>query len=267
MPAKAFDTSDNHLLAALPAPDLERWRCCLEGIDLAAGQVLQEARQPVRHAYFPIGAVVSLQMQSSGGDCDEVALVGREGMVGVSTFTGSGWSTLRAVVQSPGRAFRLSAVRLRTELDVSTAVLRLLLQYMVAQDARVAQAVVCSRHHTLEQRLALRLLLGMACQQGNLLAMTHEQLAGWLGVRRESVSAEAFKLQKAGLIAYSRGRVVVLDRIGLERRSCDCLCTTKAGPRRPAPPATASEPIIWEAPARARRVGEQPLGAFRGTSP
>ena len=223
MPAATTEMKDNRLLASLPRQDSERWGACLEGVELAADQVLHEARQPARHAYFPIGAVVSLQLPSVDGCSDEVALVGHEGMVGVSTFMGSSASNLRSVVQRPGRALRMSAERIRAEAGACPAVLRLLLRYVASRDAQLAQVVVCSRHHSIQQRLALRLLLGMDRQQDSRLVMTQEQLALWLGVRRESVTDEALKLQCAGLIRYSRGHIAVLDRAGLELRSCGCL--------------------------------------------
>jgi CRP-like cAMP-binding protein len=229
MAAATTDVKDNRLLASLPPQDSERWRACLEVVDLAAGQVLHEARQPERHAYFPTSAVISVQLPSLDGCSDEVAIVGREGMVGVSTFMGSNASNLRAVVQSPGRALRLSAERIQAEVGASPAVLRLLLQYVASRDAQVAQAVVCSRHHNIQQRLALRLLLGMDRQQDGRLAMTQEQLALGLGVRRESVTDEALKLQAAGLIRYSRGRITVLDPAGLKQRSCGCLSLLGGG--------------------------------------
>lgn len=222
MPAAAFEMNDNRLLASLPVQDSERWRSCLEAVTVGRGQVLHEARQDARFAYFPIGAVVSMQLPSSDGACDEVALVGHEGMVGESTFMGS-VSNLRAVVQRPGLALRMSAERMRAEAEGSTAVLRMLLQHAANREAQIALAVVCSRHHNLQQRLALRLLLGMERQQDSRLAMTQEQLAVLLGVRRESVTEEAQRLQNAGLIRYARGRIAVLDPIGLAQRSCSCL--------------------------------------------
>jgi CRP-like cAMP-binding protein len=234
----AFDTRDNHLLAALPQDDCERWLPWLERVEMVAGQVLHEARQPARHAYFPLCAVVSMQLQSEDGGCDEVAIVGREGMVGVSIFMGTNPLAIRSVVQSPGRAFRLGAERVRAEFERSSAVLRLLLRYMAVQDAQMAQGVVCSRHHSIEQRLCLRLLQGMDCQQDRRLTMTHEQLSGWLGVRRGSVTSEALKLQKAGLIAYSRGHITVLDRAGLEQRSCGCFSLISSEYQRLRAPAT-----------------------------
>lgn len=244
----AFDASDNQLLAALPPEERERWRPWLEEVQLVAGQVLHEARRPPRYAYFPLGAVVSLQVESEGGGSDEVAIVGREGMVGVSTFVGTGSFTIRSVVQRPGRALRLGAERIRTEVHASSGVLRLLMQYMAAQDAQVAQGVVCSRHHTVEQRLCLRLLQGMDCQQDGRLEMTHEQLSGWLGVRRGSVTHEAVKLQKAGLIAYARGHITVLDRIGLEQRACECFTLLANGYQRLGCAAAQAPPL-------ARRAG------------
>lgn len=207
----------------------------MEGVELVPGQVLHEAGHQAPFAYFPLGAVVSLQVQSEDGRCDEVAIVGREGMVGVSTFMDGGWSTLRAVVQGAGWALRMSAGRIRAEFEASRVVLRLLLQYTAAQEAQVAQGVVCSRHHSVEQRLCLRLLQGLDCQRGSRLEMTHEQLSGWLGVRRGSVTEEALKLQKAGVIAYSRGHITVLDRGGLEQRACACYSLTMRGHHPHAP--------------------------------
>ena len=260
MQATAFETSDNHLLAALPPQDRERWQSCLEVVVLAQGQVLQDTRRPPRYAYFPIGAVVSLQIDSEDGHCDEVGLVGREGMVGVSTFTGSGPSSTRAVVQNPGRALRLSAERIRSELAASTGVLRLLLRYMLSQAGRVAQGVVCGRHHTVAQRLSLRLLLGMEHQPGSRLSMTHQQLSGWLGVRRESVTEESVKLHKAGLIAYARGHITVLDRAGLAQRSCECFALLTSEDERVGACATAGQPLGWDGPYRSA----SPTGEKRG---
>lgn len=232
MPVPALDLTENHLLAALPQQDRERWRSGLDSVVVVAGQVLHHPGQAPREAYFPLAAVVSLQIQSAGGECDEVAVVGREGMVGVATLTADRSQTMQAVVQSGGRALRMSAERIRAEVGSSPAASRLLLQYLVAQDRQLAQGVVCSRHHSVAQRLAVRLLLGIESQQASRLMMTHEQLSCWLGVRRESVAAEAKKLQTAGLIEYSRGRITVLDRAGLEQRSCECLSLITAEYRR-----------------------------------
>lgn len=243
MSIAAPNPPDNRLLAALPQAELERWGPFLEGVELSAGQVLHEARQPPRRAYFPAGAVVSVQVLSEDGGCDEVAIVGREGMVGVESLIGSG-SLTRAVVQNAGHAFRLNTERISAEGDVSTAVLRMLLQYMVAQSAQLAQGVVCSRHHTIEQRLCLRLLQGMECQQDSRLKMTHEQLSGWLGVRRGSVTRQALKLQKAGLIAYSRGLITILDRAGLEQRSCECFTVLSTEYQRARLPPTQSQLLL-----------------------
>jgi len=230
--AATFDARDNQLLAALTPSERERWLPQLEPVELGAGQVLHEAGHPPRYACFPLSAVVSLQLAMEDGRCDEVAVVGREGIVGSSLFLGSGSSVIRAVVQNPGRAFRMSAERIKAEWAASTAVMELLLRYTLAQSAEVAQGVVCSRHHTVEQRLCRRLLQSLDGRQDSRLAMTQEQLSGWLGVRRESVTVEALKLQRAGVIRYSRGRITVLDRAGLEQRSCECFALVREEYRR-----------------------------------
>lgn len=222
MPIAATDIAGNQLLAALPPEDLERWRYCLESVELTLGQVLQESHERARYAYFPVDAVASLQVQSGRGDSDEVAVVGREGMVGVSTFADAVPSSIRVVVRRSGRAWRLSAECVQAGCEASAAVLRLLLHYVLSRDAQIAQEVACSRHHTVEQRLCLKLLLATGQQKDGQLAMTHEQLSLGLGVRRESVTEAAIRLQEAGLIAYSRGRITILDRAALAQRSCEC---------------------------------------------
>lgn len=266
MAVTAFEMNENQLLAALPPQDSERWRSSLERVVLAAGQVLNEGEQAIRHAYFPIGAVVSLQVPSADGGCDEVAIVGREGMVGVATFMGGGSSTLRLVVQSAGRALRLSAEGIRAEVEASRTVMRLLLRYVASQDWQVAQGVVCSRHHKIQQRLSLRLLLGMERQQDSRLAMTHEQLSLCLGVRRESVTEEASKLQKAGLIGYSRGRINVLDRVGLEQRACACFSLITSEYQRREGSCGHAETAPAAGPSRLLPHGQEHRGVLRAIS-
>jgi len=220
--AIAPDPGSNCLLAALPDAEWRRWLPHLEPVALAVGEALSEPGQTPSHAYFPDTAMVSLLCLSENGSADEVAVVGNEGVVGISLFMSGGPTTTRAVVQTAGTALRVAAGTIEDEFLHSPAVMRLLLHYTMALSAQMAQTVVCSRHHALEQRLCRRLLQGLRRQHGSELVMTQEQLALLLGVRRESITTEAFKLQKAGVVRYSRGHIFVLDRKGLEERACEC---------------------------------------------
>lgn len=219
--ANAPDPGGNRLLAALPDAEWHRWRPQLERVSVSVGQVLSEPGRAPGHAWFPVTAVVSLLCPSEDGAADEVAVVGNEGVVGVSLFMG-GPSILGAAVQTSGLALRLPAHAIEDEFLHSPAVMRLLLHYTLALGTQMAQSIVCSRHHPLEQRLCRRLLQGLRRQQGSELVMTQEQLSLLLGVRRESITTEAYKLQQAGLVRYSRGHIFVLDRAGLELRACEC---------------------------------------------
>lgn len=220
--AIAPDSGGNRLLAALPDAEWRRWLPHLEPVSLAVGRALSEPGQTPSHAYFPATAVVSLLCLSENGSADEVAVVGNEGVVGISLFMSGGPTITRAMVQTGGAALRVAARTIEDEFLHSPAVMRLLLHYTMALSTQMAQTVVCSRHHALEQRLCRRLLQGLRRQHGSELVMTQEQLALLLGVRRESITTEAFKLQKAGVVRYSRGHIFVLDREGLEERACEC---------------------------------------------
>ncbi len=222
MNPRAIDHAGNLLLAALPRENLARWLPQLEPITVRVGEVLYEMDRPQVFAYFPVTAVISLLVPTQDGRSDEVCMVGREGMAGVSIFNDNGSSTRRAVVQRAGQAFRVRGDWIQEEFDTSPSTMHLLLRYMMARSAELAQNIMCSRHHTMEQRLCRRLLQTMDRQEGSDLKMTQEQLAGLLGGRRESVTQEALKLQQAGVIRYSRGRITVLDRADLQRRSCEC---------------------------------------------
>jgi len=221
------DPGMNHLLAALPEADRHRWQPQLEAVELALGQVLYESGQVPVYAYFPTTAVVSLVYMTEEAECDEVAVVGREGVVGVSSFMGGRSTPDTATVQRGGWAFRLRARVLRDEFDEFPAVMHLLLGYSLALSVQVAQTAVCNRHHMLAQRLCRRLLQGLDQQQESELLMTQEQLAGLLGVRRESITTEAMKLQNAGVLRYTRGHISVLDRPALERRACECYAVVR----------------------------------------
>jgi signal transduction histidine kinase len=222
------DPRTNRLLASLPDAELQRWLPHLEPVELALGQVLYEPGRISRYAYFPTTAVVSLLYMTEDGECDEVAVVGHEGIVGVALFMSDGTSTpATAAVQRAGSGFRMLARTLNDEFERSAVVMHVLLGYSLALTVQGAQTAVCNRHHTLDQRLARRLLQGLDRQEDSEFATTQEQLAGLLGVRRESITVEAHKLQQAGVVRYSRGHIQVLDRLALERRACECYGVVK----------------------------------------
>ncbi len=191
------------------------------------GHVLYESGRTMSYVYFPIDAIVSLLYVMENGASAEIAVVGHEGIVGVSLFMGGESTPSRAVVQSAGRGFRLSAQLVKNEFEQAGPVMHLLLRYTQALITQMAQTAVCNRHHTLDQQLCRWLLLSLDRLEGSELVMTQELIANMLGVRREGVTEGALKLQKAGLIRYSRGRISVLDRPGLEQRTCECYAVVK----------------------------------------
>ena len=225
--AHASDPKHNHLLAALPAPDRERWLPNLEIIDMPLGEVLYEAGGTLTHVYFPTTAIVSLLYVMANGASAEIAVVGNEGIVGISLFMGGESTPSRAVVQSAGKGFRLEAQPLKDEFNRGGPVLHLLLRYTQALITQMSQTAVCNRHHSLDQQLCRWLLLSLDRLSGNELVMTQELIANMLGVRREGVTEGALKLQQAGLIQYARGHIKVLDRKGLEKRTCECYAVVK----------------------------------------
>ena len=237
---KVPDPKRNHLLAALPEAESERWLSKLEWVAMPLGNVLYESGKTLSHVYFPTTAIVSLLYVMENGASAEIAVVGNEGIVGVSLFMGGGSTPSRAVVQSAGEGFRLSANALKVEFNLAGLVQRLLLRYTQALITQMAQTAVCNRHHSLDQQLCRWLLLSLDRLQGNELVMTQELIANMLGVRRESVTECAVKLQDAGLIRYTRGRITVLDRPGLERRTCECYAVVKKEYDRLLPAKTAS---------------------------
>ena len=218
---------DNQLLAALADAEFQRWQPLLEPVKLALGQVLYESGDTLGHVYFPTTAIVSLLYVMENGASAEIAVVGREGMVGVSLFMGGESTTSRAVVQSAGEGFRLRAQQMKDEFNRAGPVLHLLLRYTQALITQMAQTAVCNRHHSLDQQLCRWLLLSLDRLGGNELVMTQELIANMLGVRREGVTEGALKLQKAGLIRYARGRISVLNRPGLEQATCECYAVVK----------------------------------------
>jgi CRP-like cAMP-binding protein len=219
--------NQNHLLSQLPAAERQRWWPQIEYFDMPLGQVLYEAGGALTHVYFPTTAIVSLLYVMENGASAEIAVVGNEGIVGISLFMGGDSTPSRAVVQSAGSGFRLKAQVMKSEFDKAGAVLHLLLRYTQALITQMAQTAVCNRHHSLDQQLCRWLLLSLDRLQGNELVMTQELIANMLGVRREGVTEGALKLQQAGLIRYARGHITVLDRPGLEKRSCECYAVVK----------------------------------------
>jgi CRP-like cAMP-binding protein len=227
----------NRLLAALPKDDFERWLPQLERVTMPLGLVLYEHGRSPSHAYFPTTSLVALLYVMENGATSEIAVVGNEGMVGVALFMGGGATPSRAVVQSAGEGFRLPARTMTTEFDQSPHVAGLMLRFTQALIAQMSQTAACNRHHNLHQQLCRWLLLSLDRLPGTELRMTQELIASMLGVRREGVTEAALKLQKDGLIHYARGRISVLDRPGLEQRSCECYGVVKREYDRLLPPA------------------------------
>src|SRR5476649_1516691 len=212
----------NHLLGALPHDQWERWRSQLEYVDMPLGQVLYEPGDTLSHVYFPTTAIVSLLYVMQNGESAEIAVVGNDGLVGVFLFMGGDFTYSRALVQSAGGAYRLTAQLMMEEFDRGGPVLHLLLRYTQALITQMVQTAACNKHHSLDQQLCRWLLLSLDRLQGTELVMTQDLIANMLGVPRDGATEGALKLQTAGLIDYTRGRIQVLDRAGLEKRTCEC---------------------------------------------
>ena len=226
MPISA-EARENCLLAALPDPEWRRWQPLLEQIEMPLGEVLYESGAPQTHVYFPTTAIVSLLYVLEDGASAEIAVVGSEGIVGISLFMGGGSTPSRAVVQSAGRGLGLKAQMMKDEFNRNGPVLHLLLRYTQALITQMSQTAVCNRHHSLDQQLCRWLLLSMDRLQGDELVMTQELIANMLGVRRGGVTEAALRLQQAGLIRYVRDHITVLDRPVLEKRACECYGVVK----------------------------------------
>jgi len=227
VPDPVPDPKANHLLGALPLADLQRWLPDLEAVEMPLGHVLYESGRTLSHVYFPTTAIVSLLYVMENGASAEIAVVGNEGVVGISLFMGGESTPSRAVVQSAGHGLRLKAHVVKLGFEKAGPVMHLLLRYTQALITQMAQTAVCNRHHSLDQQLCRWLLLSLDRLQGSELVMTQELIANMLGVRREGVTEGALKLQKLNLIRYSRGRIKVLDRPGLEHRTCECYAVVK----------------------------------------
>lgn len=217
----------NRLLAALPAADFERLQPLLELLPLPLGLAVYESGRDQGYVYFPTTSIVSMLYVMEDGSSAEIAVVGNDGLVGIALFMGGETTSSRAVVQSAGFGYRLKAAALKKEFERGGELQHLLLRYTQALITQMAQTAVCNRHHSLEQQLCRWLLLSLDRLNSNELKMTQELIANMLGVRREGVTEAAGKLQKDGLITYSRGHITVLDRPALEKRVCECYAVVK----------------------------------------
>jgi CRP-like cAMP-binding protein len=222
------DPKDNQLLASLPDSEFQILLPDLEAVAMPLGEAIYESGGTMTHAYFPTTSIVSLLYVMESGASAEIGVVGNEGLVGISLFMGGGSTPSRAVVQSAGRGFRLKSRIVKEQFDKSGPLMHLFLRYTQALITQMTQTAACNRHHSLDQQLCRWLLLSLDRLAGSELVMTQELIANMLGVRREGVTEAALKLQRAGLIRYSRGHIEVLDRPGLEERSCECYKVVKA---------------------------------------
>jgi CRP-like cAMP-binding protein len=225
--------SENILLGALPEEVLERLAPHLERVSMPLGRVLYESGATVHDAWFPASSIISMHRLMENGSAAEVALIGPEGMVGLSLFLGAERPNTEVSVQSAGHAFRMPARALKDEFGRGGALMQVLLRYTQTFIAQMAQTAACNRHGTLEQRLCRWLLLNLDRMPSGELAMTHELIANALGVRREGVSEAAGRLQRQGAIHYHRGHLSVLDRPVLERQACECYRMDQRGAERP----------------------------------
>jgi len=221
------DVPLNQLLASLPPGIASLLQPRIETVDLDVGKTLYEAGTVLSHVYFPVTAVVSLVSNLQDGACAEVAMVGREGVVGVCAFMGGSKALSGAVVQRPGLAWRMRARDIADLARDCEPMLQALLRYTQVLFTHMAQTSACNRHHALAPQLCRWLLQHLDRQASDDMRITQERIAGMLGVRRESVTEAARQLQREGLISYTRGHIRVLDRSGLEQQSCECYGVVK----------------------------------------
>ena len=219
--------NQNHLLAALPAEILERLSPHLELIPMPLGQVLYESGSQLQHVYFPTTAIVSLHYIMENGASAEIAGVGKEGVLGISLFMGGNTTPSLATVHTGGYGYRLKARLIMEEFNRAGPLMRLMLRYIQALMTHISQTAVCNRHHSVEQQLCRWLLSTLDRLPSNELTITQELIASMLGVRREGITEAAGNLQRAGLISYRRGHIMVLKRAGLESRACECYNVVK----------------------------------------
>lgn len=219
--------AQNSILASLTSIEFEEWKDELELVNLPLGHIVCEPGISPAYVIFPITAIISLLYTTQEGTSSEIAVVGNDGVVGVSVFMGGNATPNQAIVQSAGMAYRLKTHIAKNVGLTTSPLLYVLLNYTQALIAQIAQTAVCNRHHSIDQQLCRRILLSLDRLPSDDLAMTHELLASLLGVRRESITTAALKLQEAGAINYSRGHIKVLDREILEDRTCECYAIVK----------------------------------------
>jgi CRP-like cAMP-binding protein len=226
-PRLPSEPRQNRLLAALPEADYRELLPALEPVALAPGMALYESRAAQPYLYFPASGVVSLLYLLEDGGSTEIALTGCEGVIGVSLFMGGGVTPSRAVVQIPGHAWRMRAAPMKRSFARGDALQGLLLRFTQALITQMTQTAVCNRHHTVDQQVCRWLLFALDRLASSEIRMTQERIANLLGVRREGVTEAAGRLQAARAIEYSRGRIRVLDRAGLEQRVCECYAVVR----------------------------------------
>jgi CRP-like cAMP-binding protein len=212
----------NYLLSELYAVEFDRLTPFLEPILLTRGDILYHAETEMRFAYFPTTAIVSIDSTLADGSTVELASIGNEGLVGLPIYLGGATSSTRAVVRITGRCYRIAAAHLLEEFYRHGPLLKLLLRYAQSMMAQLGQRVVCNGHHSAEQRLCTFILQMMDRTFAVEFAITHEEMGHLLGIRRETVTESASRLQELGLIKYRRGHVKVAQRTGIVARSCEC---------------------------------------------
>jgi CRP-like cAMP-binding protein len=217
-----IDPKQNHLLGAIPATEWARFAPHLTPVVLELGDVIYESGTDQPYVYFPTNSIVSLLNVMKDGSSAEIAIVGNEGLIGISLLMGGDTTPSRAIVQSAGYAVRMKAEFIRDEFILAGPVQQLFLRYTQALLTQMAQTAACNRHHSVDQQLCRWLLMSLDRLSSDTLSMTQELIANMLGVRRGGVTDAAGKLQRAGVIQYSRGRIQVLDRPRLEGLACEC---------------------------------------------
>src|SRR3984893_408588 len=217
----------NALLAALSAAECERLANDLELVPLTLGQVLYEAGQTMSHVYFPIDCIVSLLYVMKNGESAEIAIVGNEGVIGIALFMGGESTQSRGIVHNAGRAYRLKAQVLKDEFHSGGALSRLLLMFASALITQMVQTAACNRHHPVDQQLCRWMLLSLDRLPSNQISMTNKLIGNMLGLDSTEVKQATGVLQKAVLINYDAGEIMVLNRPGVEKRSCECYDVVK----------------------------------------